>query len=453
MGFSTIAWDEDLIEIDVPAQAAPHPYPSTSACLVNAAPEAGAQRQVRLFALGECVLGRWEQYDPEADVLLAHFGDDGQDRGGLTRRLSGRHAVIRRGSRGFEIEDVSRYGVLLDGVWPGKNKPVPLRLGMRIELSASIKGIVVLSVTALLPHGVILHRIDQGEFAECFYFLEPGRHPGFPLPAFPREPRAAVMPLLFHQNGGFWHLDPVTGVETALSAGDAARPPQPVPAPHPLRQRSVSGMLDHPQQRRPVAERARAGHAHGVQLPASIVTAGASHAIDRRHCRRLPRRAAGRAPPHRRNGAQGHPRQSRRRLQRDDAIRHDRLRGAAQRVPGRLPLRSETAAAVCRHRVAKELRVGVPDGIVCRLHRRRRHGGEEQWFREAWAASGKKKLDMGKVCVRFKKLDDVALDVIGEAIRRMPAQRYIERYEAVLAATVERRPQESRVMPSIPSAA
>jgi hypothetical protein len=217
MGFSTIAWDEDLIEIDVPAQAAPHPYPSTSACLVNAAPEAGAQRQVRLFALGECVLGRWEQYDPEADVLLAHFGDDGQDRSGLTRRLSGRHAVIRRGSHGFEIEDVSRYGVLLDGVWPGKNKPVPLRLGMRIELSASIKGIFVLSVTALLPHGVILHRIDQGEFAECFYFLEPGRHPGYPVQAFPREPRAAVMPLLFHHNGGFWHLDPVTGFETALT--------------------------------------------------------------------------------------------------------------------------------------------------------------------------------------------------------------------------------------------
>jgi hypothetical protein len=221
MGFSTIAWDEDLIEIDVPAEAQPHPYPSASACLVNAAPEAGAQRQVRLFALGDCVLGRWEQYDPEADVLLAHFGDDGQDRGGLTRRLSGRHAIIRRGSQGFEIEDVSRYGILLDGVWPGKHKPVPLRLGMRIELTASIKGIVVLAVTALMPHGVILHRIDQGEFAECFYFLEPGRHPGFPLAAFPREPRASVMPLLFHQHGGFWHLDPVTGAETALSPASA----------------------------------------------------------------------------------------------------------------------------------------------------------------------------------------------------------------------------------------
>lgn len=53
------------------------------------------------------------------------------------------------------------------------------------------------------------------------------------------------------------------------------------------------------------------------------------------------------------------------------------------------------------------------------------------WFREAWTASGKKKLDMGKSCVRFKKLDDLALDVIAEAIRRMPAERYIARYQQV----------------------
>ncbi|MES2126263.1 MAG: FHA domain-containing protein [Pseudomonadota bacterium] len=215
-GFSTIAWDEDLLEIDVPAQH--HPHPSQAACLVNAAPEAMAQRQVRLFALRECVIGRFEQVDPEADLLLTHFGNDGQDNG-LTRRLSARHAIIRRGAGGFEIEDVSRYGILLDGSWPGKNKPVALRLGMRIEFSASIKGIVVMNVTALLPHGVILHRVDQGQNAECFYLLEPERHPGFPLPAFAAAPRANVLPLLFHAQGGFWHLDPVTGRETPLGPG------------------------------------------------------------------------------------------------------------------------------------------------------------------------------------------------------------------------------------------
>jgi Domain of unknown function (DU1801) len=54
-----------------------------------------------------------------------------------------------------------------------------------------------------------------------------------------------------------------------------------------------------------------------------------------------------------------------------------------------------------------------------------------RWFQEAWAKSGKKKLDMGKSCIRFKKVDDLALDVIGEAIRRRPAKAYIEAYESV----------------------
>ncbi len=57
---------------------------------------------------------------------------------------------------------------------------------------------------------------------------------------------------------------------------------------------------------------------------------------------------------------------------------------------------------------------------------------EARWFREAWARTGKK-LDMGRSCVRFKKLENVALDVVGEAIRRIPAKKYIARYESVLA--------------------
>ncbi|WEF34988.1 FHA domain-containing protein [Pseudoduganella chitinolytica] len=217
LGFSTIAWDEDLIEIDMPRTSPAHPHPSRAASFVNAAPEAGAQRHVRLFALDECVFGRFELVDPEAHALLHHYTPDGIDTAGLTRRLSGRHAVIRRGTQGFEIEDVSRYGILLDGVWPGKHKPVALRLGMRIELSASIKGIAVLEVTGLLPHGVILHRIDDGARAECFVVLAPETHPGYPMRRAQTAPAAAALPLLFHLDGGFWHLDAVTGKETALA--------------------------------------------------------------------------------------------------------------------------------------------------------------------------------------------------------------------------------------------
>jgi len=53
--------------------------------------------------------------------------------------------------------------------------------------------------------------------------------------------------------------------------------------------------------------------------------------------------------------------------------------------------------------------------------------GDASWFREAWARSGRK-LDMGKACIRFEKLDDLALDVLAEAIRRVPVQRYLELY-------------------------
>jgi hypothetical protein len=216
VGLPTIAWDEDLIEIDLPAERAAHPCPASGACLVYAEPDAGAQRHVRLFALDECVLGRYETIAPEADLLLEHYGEHGPERDGLTRRLSARHAVIRPARGSFEIEDVSRYGLLLDGVWPGKHVPVPLRLGMRIELTASIRGVVTFVVTALHAHALTLHRVDAGGAAECFVLLAPGAVPPPAAAGTGALPRAAGMPLLFHRDGGFWHLDPGTGHETAL---------------------------------------------------------------------------------------------------------------------------------------------------------------------------------------------------------------------------------------------
>ncbi len=55
----------------------------------------------------------------------------------------------------------------------------------------------------------------------------------------------------------------------------------------------------------------------------------------------------------------------------------------------------------------------------------------EAWFRQAWEKTGKK-LDMGKSCVRFKKIDDVPLKVVGQAIKRVPAKKFIARYESVV---------------------
>jgi hypothetical protein len=54
----------------------------------------------------------------------------------------------------------------------------------------------------------------------------------------------------------------------------------------------------------------------------------------------------------------------------------------------------------------------------------------EKWFKSAFAKAGKK-LDMGKSCVRFKSLDDLPLDVIGEVVSSVSVDDFIARYEAV----------------------
>jgi hypothetical protein len=58
-------------------------------------------------------------------------------------------------------------------------------------------------------------------------------------------------------------------------------------------------------------------------------------------------------------------------------------------------------------------------------------GSEERTERlkARWAASGRK-LDMGKSCLRFKRPEDVAEDVLAETIRSIPVDRFIAEYEA-----------------------
>ena len=53
----------------------------------------------------------------------------------------------------------------------------------------------------------------------------------------------------------------------------------------------------------------------------------------------------------------------------------------------------------------------------------------EAWFKSRYAASGKR-LDMGKSCVRFKRLDDLPLDVIGETIARADLDTFLAHYAA-----------------------
>ncbi len=56
-------------------------------------------------------------------------------------------------------------------------------------------------------------------------------------------------------------------------------------------------------------------------------------------------------------------------------------------------------------------------------------GPELPWLQQQYAERGLR-LDMGKACLRFKRLDDLPLDVIGELIAMTPVESLIARHEA-----------------------
>lgn len=60
------------------------------------------------------------------------------------------------------------------------------------------------------------------------------------------------------------------------------------------------------------------------------------------------------------------------------------------------------------------------------------------WFHEAWARTGKK-LEMGKVCIRFKQVEDLALEVVAELIRRLPVKKWVAYYAATREAEAARK--------------
>ncbi len=233
IAMGTIAWDEELIEeaIQEPLDASITIAPSKVINKTIAASPLNSQfqtstttsaslisktAQIRLLALDEWILGRLELQRPSADILLAHSAHSVTENAKLTRRISARHAIIRRVGAGAEIIDVSRYGVLLDGVALEKDRPTPLQSGMRIEFCASVKGIACLHVIAILPHLIILQRFDTKECTEFFYLITPETKPDHLLQSLPGD-----LPQLFHFDGNFWHLDPGTKQESSL--GSAAR--------------------------------------------------------------------------------------------------------------------------------------------------------------------------------------------------------------------------------------
>lgn len=57
------------------------------------------------------------------------------------------------------------------------------------------------------------------------------------------------------------------------------------------------------------------------------------------------------------------------------------------------------------------------------------HGELLDWFQDEWRVYSSKKLDMGKVCIRFRKPEDVPIDLIGTLASKMTPKQWIEIYE------------------------
>ena len=64
------------------------------------------------------------------------------------------------------------------------------------------------------------------------------------------------------------------------------------------------------------------------------------------------------------------------------------------------------------------------------------YGDEKQRkrFEKEWARTGKK-LDMGKSCVRFKRVEDIPLGVITKAVAGVPVDAFLAQYEKVISPT------------------
>lgn len=54
------------------------------------------------------------------------------------------------------------------------------------------------------------------------------------------------------------------------------------------------------------------------------------------------------------------------------------------------------------------------------------------WFISEYPKHAKTKLDMGKSCIRFKKMDDIPFDLIAELAKKMTPEQWITLYESIL---------------------
>lgn len=54
------------------------------------------------------------------------------------------------------------------------------------------------------------------------------------------------------------------------------------------------------------------------------------------------------------------------------------------------------------------------------------------WFVAEYPKHSKQKLDMGKSCIRFKKFDQIPVELIGELMQKMTVKQWVDLYESKL---------------------
>lgn len=52
-----------------------------------------------------------------------------------------------------------------------------------------------------------------------------------------------------------------------------------------------------------------------------------------------------------------------------------------------------------------------------------------EWFQAEYPKHSNAKLDMGKSCIRFKKLEEIPYDLVEQLVKKMSCEKWIEIYE------------------------
>tara|TARA_B100001094_G_C17727217_1_gene574846 strand:+ start:432 stop:632 length:201 start_codon:yes stop_codon:yes gene_type:complete len=52
------------------------------------------------------------------------------------------------------------------------------------------------------------------------------------------------------------------------------------------------------------------------------------------------------------------------------------------------------------------------------------------WFMKEYPKHSKRKLNIGKSCVRFKKMDEITFELVGELMGKMTPKDWIKKYKS-----------------------